>query len=970
VVLSWRSPPLPTPAMEESPSRITEPPAARDRLSATIHFFGDLLGRVIREQAGDATFALEERVRALAKEVRAGGGAAPLAEVRAIVARLTVAEARDLVRAFSTYFALVNLAEQLQRGWVLADRAHRRPRTPRAESVAAAVAEIAARGVPAEEVQRWLDEAEIVPVFTAHPTEARRRTTLERLRRVTAAVERLHAPDRLPEEAEEITRSALEEVVSLWQSDDVRAERPTVLAEVRNGLYYFEFGLFDVVPRIFRDLERALAESYPGRAWRVPALLRLSSWMGGDRDGNPFVTPEVTIEAARIFRVAALERHLGSIDALGGRLSQSTREVGASAELLASLAADDAASPELGAALARRYPFELYRRKCAHVRERLQRSLLHAEQHHPVFYRAAALPSGGGRYQRSEELLADLAVMDRSLRAHGGAAIAEGALRDVVREVEVFGLHLARIDIRQHSGRHEQALAEVLAGAGVCADYRALDEAGRVALLARLLDDPRPLIPVHLTYSPEVREVVETFRTIAAVLDELSPESIETVIVSMTRGASDVLAALLLAKEAGLYLPGHDGGSAPKPPGHDGGRSRVDVVPLFETGDDLAECAGVVRACLRVPAYRAHLALRGGVQEIMLGYSDSNKDAGFVAANWALYRAQRELCEAAAEEGVGLRLFHGRGGAIGRGGGPANRAILAQPPGTVGSRIKITEQGEVIADRYGLPNLAHRHLEQVVNAVLRSRFAPAATPDPAWEHALERLATLARGHYRELVYENPDFLTYFRAATPIAEIGRLKLGSRPASRKPGDHIEDLRAIPWVFSWMQSRHTLPGWYGLGFALERFTEESSLEGAEGGEPLARLRAMYARWPFFQTMIDSAQMILGKADLHIAARYAELCPDTGVRGAIFGLIQAEHERTTRMICHVADIGELLEQAPVLQRSIARRNPYVDPLSYIQVELLERLRAAPEGPARAALEDAIMLSISGIAAGLKNTG
>ncbi len=967
--------------MDERSSHPSQPPASggrsgRDRLSATIHFFGDLLGVVIREQAGEATFALEEEVRALAKEVRAGGGAAPLARLQAIIAGLTVAQARDLVRAFSTYFALVNLAEQLQRGWVLRDRARWRPGAPRAESIAAAVRELAARGVPAEEVQRWLDEAEIVPVFTAHPTEARRRTTLERLRRVADAASQLHGGDLSPDDADEIERRVLEEVVSLWQSDDGRAERPTVLAEVRNGLYYFESGLFDVVPRLYRDLERALDEGYPGRAWRVPPLLRASSWMGGDRDGNPFVTPEVTVEAVRTLRVAALRRHLGSIEALGGRLSQSTREVAVSDELRASLAADDARCPDLGAELARRYPFELYRRKCAHVRERLRRTLAHAELHQPVFYRdggaetppyppieiagVASRHARDVRYHVRAELLADLAVMERSLAANGGAAIAGGALHDVMREVEVFGLHLASLDVRQHSERHERALAEVLAVAGVCPSFRALDEPARVALLAGALDDPRPLVPVRLPYTPETREVVETFRAVAAVLDELAPESMHTLIVSMTRGASDVLAALLLAKEAGLYQPG-----ATQP------RSRLDVVPLFETADDLAACAGVVRACLRVPAYRAHLALRGDVQEVMLGYSDSNKDAGFVAANWALYRAQRDHCEAAAAAGVGLRLFHGRGGSIGRGGGPANRAILAQPPGTLGSRIKITEQGEVIADRYGLPNLAHRHLEQLVNAVLRARFTPTAPPHPAWEHALERLASLSRRRYRQLVYEDPRFLAYFRAATPVAEIGRLKLGSRPASRKPGDRIEDLRAIPWVFSWMQSRHTLPGWYGLGWALERFTEAPAVAGPSGQEdPLALLRAMYARWPFFQTMIDSAQMILGKADLHIAARYAELCPDRAVREAIFGVVQAEHERTTRMICRVADIGDLLEQAPVLRRSIAQRNPYVDPLSYIQVELLERLRAEPDGEARAALEDAIVLSISGIAAGLKNTG
>ena len=922
------------------------------RLSATIHFFGDLLGRVIRAQEGEPAFELEERVRALAKDVRSGG--ARQAELREVIARTSVAEARNLVRAFAAYFALVNLAEQLQRGWVLRDRARARPGVPRSESIAAAASELAAAGVPAEALQRWLDTAEIVPVFTAHPTEARRRVTLERLRRIDDAVQRLHAPDLLPEEEAESARRIEEEIVNLWQSDEVRSGRPTVLDEVQNGLYYFEEGLFDLVPRLYRDLESALGTSYPEHAWRVPPLLRFGSWIGGDRDGNPFVTPEVTVDAARRLRVAALSRHLASIENLGRRLSQSTREVDIAEELQRSLDEDDARAPELARELTRRLPFEPYRRKCGHIAQKLRRSLDHARVHDPVFFRDDPLPPDPCRYHRREELLADLAILDRSLRAHGGVAVAAGALRDVTREVEVFGLHLATLDVRQHSDRHTAALTEIFARAGVSADYHALAEEDRAATVARALEDPRPLVPLRASFSPEVHEVIATFHAIAAVTEELSPEAIQKVIVSMTRGASDMLAVLLLAREACLYRP-------------DEGTSGVDVVPLFETLADLGAAPRVLEACLREPAYRAHLRLRGDVQEVMLGYSDSNKDAGFVAANWALYRAQRELREVAVRAGIELRFFHGRGGSIGRGGGPANKAILAQPPGTVGSRIRLTEQGEVIADRYGLPGLAQRHLEQLVNAVLRAAFVPAdlrCGPEPAWEAAIDTLSELARKSYRALVYDDPTFLQYFRAATPVAEIGRLNLGSRPASRKKSDRIEDLRAIPWVFAWMQSRHTLPGWYGLGHALETFTE------AGGPDALRLLQTMYQAWPFFRTMLDSAQMILGKADLHIAARYAELVPDQAVARAIFGRIEAEHERSTRMIARVAGAAEILDYAPVLKRSIALRNPYVDPMSYLQVELLERLRAAPDGPDHAALEDAIMLSISGIAAGLKNTG
>jgi phosphoenolpyruvate carboxylase len=942
-----------------------QPADLRDRLSATIHYLGDILGAVIREQAGDAAFALEEQVRALAKELRSNDQASQADAMRALVAGLTIAQARDLIKSFSEYFALVNLSEQLQRVWVLRERALRHPNEPRSESIGAAVAELKARGVAALALERWLASALILPVFTAHPTEAKRQTTLEKLRRIADSVQRHYAADQLPDEQAETARLIAEELVGLWQSDEVRVIRPTVIDEVKNGLYYFEASLLDLVPQLYRELEMALAQHYPEHEWRIPALLRFGSWMGGDRDGNPYVTPAVTVETVRLLRMRALQRQIAAIEDLSHRFGQSSRQIGISAELQESLDADARRFPVVAELLERRNPYEPYRQKCTYIREKLLRSLDHAQQHAPDWGSAGSRPEAGRFYFRRADLLDELQVIDCSLRANAGTAVADGALRDMVRQVEVFGLHMATLDIRQHSERHTAALAEVLAHAGVCADYAALDEAARVELLSREVAGPRPLIPARLPYGDETAETIQTFRTVAAILEQLSPEAIETYIISMTTGASDVLAALLLAKEAGLYQP-------------DRGVSRLNIVPLFETGADLAGCDAVMESCLRLPAYREHLRMRGGVQEVMIGYSDSNKDVGFVAANWALYQAQRALRDLAVREDVELRLFHGRGGAIGRGGGPANQAILAQPPGSVGGQIKITEQGEVISDRYGLPELARRHLEQVVNAVLLAGFAPREDAPPEWEQALERLAEIARGHYRALVYEHPDFLSYFRSATPIAEISRLKIGSRPASRKNSDRIEDLRAIPWVFSWMQSRHTLPGWYGLGYALETFVgDRGSGIGIQppdprppSPDPLAMLQHMYSDWPFFRAMIDNAQMILGKADLHIAERYAALVGEPQVAETIFGAIRAEYERTSRMVCKVAKIQHLLDNSPVLQKSIARRNPYVDPLSYIQIELLQRLRAAPEGPDHAALEDAILLSISGIAAGLKNTG
>ncbi len=933
------------------------PAHGRDRLSATIRFLGDTLGQVIIDQAGQQAFELEERVRTLSKELRAKHNAAQMDEMRALIAGLSIAEAEDLIKAFSTYFALVNLSEQMQRLWVLRDRHQSHPGEPRPESIAAAVATLRRRGVAAEAIQEWLDTACILPVFTAHPTEARRRTTLEKLRRLADLIELHHHGAASDFEASEVARGVHEEIIGLWQSDDVRVVRPTVIDEVKNGLFYFESGIIDLIPRLYRELEYELQRHYPDHTWYVPPLLRFGSWMGGDRDGNPNVTPDVTVESIRLMRIAALRHHLRAIEDLSHRLSASTRQVSVTDELLASIELDAAIFPEVAAGFSRSIPFEPYRQKCTLIHEKLLRSLAHAERCEPDWGSHAHLPPFGSFYHRSGELLADLRLIERSLRANAGSAVADGVLHDIIRQVEVFGLHMATLDIRQHSERHSAAVGEILATAGVCADYEALPEAERAALLAREIANPRPLIPTHLIYGDETNEVVQTFRTIAAILEQLSPQAIETYIVSMTRGASDILAVLLLAREAGLVRPAQ-------------GISLLHIVPLFETEADLDGGAAIMDQLFDLPIYREQLRVRGETQEVMIGYSDSNKDVGYIAANWALYQAQRALRDLAARRGIRLRLFHGRGGAVGRGGGPANRAILAQPPGSVGNQIRITEQGEVIADRYGLPLLAQRHLEQVINAVLLVGFTAQESPDPRWEAALERLATLSREQYRAMVYGRTDFVPYFRTATPIAEISRLKIGSRPASRRNTDRIEDLRAIPWVFSWMQSRHTLPGWFGLGHALEAFVANAPEGGTSPEERLVLLQEMYDHWPFFRALIDNAQMILGKADMPIARHYAELVPDQQLANTMFAAIQAEYTCATHMICRVARIKHLLDNSAVLQHSIARRNPYVDPLSYVQVELLRRLRAAPDGAEHPAIEDAILLSINGIAAGLKNTG
>jgi phosphoenolpyruvate carboxylase len=919
-------------------------------LSTTIRMLGDMLGGVIVAQEGQAALALVERSRRLAKELRATGDELLADELAALIAGLSPRELRGLIKAFTHYFGMVNLAETVERLRVLRERARKHPERLRSESIAAAISELQRAGTSAAEIQALLDHARVMPVFTAHPTEAKRRTTLQKLHRIGDATLRLQSPDTLPDEQDELRQAIREEIVGLWQSDEVRAERPTVLDEVKNGIYYYEESLVQMVPRIYRDLERALCRFYPQHPWRVPPLFRLGSWMGGDRDGNPHVTPDVTIETVRLLRVSAINHYLEALDTLGNRLSQSARQVPISESLVSSLLVDRLMLPGVEATLEERNPHELYREKCAYIRARLLGSLEHARSFTPDWASAEPLPEPGSYYFHHDELLAELCLIEASLRAASGAAVAEGQLHDLIRTVEVFGLHTATLDIRQHSARHAEAFQEIFAQTGLCADYLALDEPERVALLSRELASRRPLIPAHLGYSAPTAEIVQTFRAVAAILEQLSPAAIESYIISMTEGVSDILEALLLAKEASLYQPGK--------------ASRLNIVPLFETGSDLAGAGYVLDTILRDEAYRAHLALRGDTQEVMLGYSDSNKDGGFLHAHWALYKAEIDLARVAERHGVRLRLFHGRGGSVGRGGGPANKAIQAQPPGTIRGQIKITEQGEVISDRYAEPATAHRHQEQVLSAVLLASFPDhSAVPLPSWGEAMQHLAECARRAYRALVYEHPRFLEYFRSATPISEIGRLKIGSRPVSRKNSDRIEDLRAIPWVFSWMQSRHTLPGWYGLGSALDDFVAREN--GA-----LALLQEMYGGWPFFRALLDNAQMILAKADMDIARRYALLVDDRALAAEIFGRVEAEHQRTVRMICAVCQIDEILAAAPVLQKSIKMRNPYVDPLSFVQLELLRRLRGPLPDDERQELSDTILLSINGIAAGLKNTG
>lgn len=898
------------------------PSRTPDALRDDVRRLGALVGDVLREQGGEALFDLVEQLRTSAIEQHeqemAEDQLAPMLSGQAVGSLLRVA------RAFSVYFHVINAAEQQHRLRTLRLRAAEEPAPP--DSIEAAVAAAREAGRSDGQILALAQQLLIQPVFTAHPSEARRRTLLQHLGLLADEITAWDDPRLGQRERHAVEQRLRARITLLWQTAEARTQRPTVLDEVRSTLAILAGTGYDVVPALARALERALAEAVTD-----PDTLPLpgfGSWVGGDRDGNPYVTPEVTRAAGRLQRAAVLRRYRADVAALGRELSLSQRLVGTPERLLRSVEQDRS---ELGVAAVRAWSDEPYRRKLGLIGERLRRT-----------------ESGeAGGYGSPGDLLADLDLVAGSLREQGAQRVADGALLDLRRRVRTCGFHLAELEVRQHARRHAAAVTEVLALCG----QTGTDQPTPPAHLEAVLAQPPAGLP-HDALSPETREVLDTFAAMADLQRFGGEAASRTCTISMASSVADVLTVLVLAREAGLAA-------------EEGPAARLDVVPLFETIDELRACGETLRSLLASPVYQAHLRTRGNVQQVMLGYSDSTKDGGYTASTWETYRAQSVLAQVAREAGVELRLFHGRGGAVGRGGGPMGRAILARPPDVRAPHLKVTEQGEVIFARYGHRVVAERHLEQVTHALLVSALVQhQQAPDPAWMATMERLAERSLRFYRARVKENRPLLDFFRQATPFPELATLNLASRPVSRSrahPGGlDLDDVRAIPWVFSWSQARLNLPGWFGLGHALEAESTGGNLE---------RLRRMYRGWPFFATLVDNAQRGLGTANLATARRYASLADDM----APFATITAELERTEAAILELAEQRGLLERSPLLASSIQLRNPYVDVLHAAQVELLRRWRALPDDAPeeeRSAVLDALHHTIGGIAAGLQSTG
>ncbi len=901
-------------------------------LSEQVHLLGLLLGHAIRQQAGDEILALAEQLRILCKDAATSGKEELRDQAGEIIRSLSSEQIVWLLRGYTGFFYLVNKAEQ--REIVRINRERQRnatTETPRVESIAEAIHYLKQAGVPFENVLKWIGRLDIQPTFTAHPTEVRRRSIARKQQQVADQLKRLQTQILLPSERDIVIRDIYSQIALLLATDEIRIERPSVIDEVEHALHFLSTCVWQTVPQLYSDLREAL-KVYYGREAELPTFLRFRSWVGGDRDGNPNVTAEITRAALRLNRQTVIDLYLDELRLLWHDLSISSHFNPVPAELIRSLQ-EDSTSGLLTEDEIHSFSNEPYRIKVSYMMARLRKM------------RDGTTLTTEKKYDHAN-FVNDLELIQRCLSGGNMPELAvTGHLADLVVRARTFGFHLTALDIRQHSKIHEEAVGQLLATGGVCTNYSSLAEEERLQILERELKNRRPLLPPKAETTGEARMMLEVMDLVAETV-ELDCDSIGSYIISMTDAVSDVLEVLLLLKEVGLWH--YDERQV-----HCG----IDVVPLLETIDDLERAESLMASLFTNPVYRLHLTARDDFQEIMLGYSDSNKDGGYWMANWSLHKAQAVLARVCQQYQVEMRLFHGRGGTIGRGGGRANRAIFAMAQETYNGRIRFTEQGEVISFRYSLPGIAHRHLEQIVNAMLKTMHPESANLGQDSNPLMDFLASESMKAYRDLI-DDDEFWPWYVQVTPIEQISHLPIASRPASRKAGSEVgfEDLRAIPWNFSWIQTRYNVPGWYGMGSALNKYINEHQSGPND-------LQEYYRNWPFFRAVVDNAQAEMARARLDMAKRYASLSD-----GTFHERIQHDFKLAQRAILQITGQSKLLDNNPVIQKSISLRNPYTDVLNLLQTELLRRWRAFPENNSE--LRQSMFLAINGIAAAMHSTG
>jgi len=907
-------------------------------LREDIRRLGRLLGDTVRNQHGDEAFELIERVRQNSIRFRRDADQAARVELESTLNTLTNDQTTQVIRAFSYFSHLVNLAEDQHH--IRRSRAHQiAGSAPRQGSLAFTIDALYRTGHSTQQLLEFFERAQVAPVLTAHPTEVQRKSILNCQMVITRLLDERDRMQLTPEESGANEEALARAVLTLWQTRMLRMSKLSVLDEVENGLSFYDYTFLRELPHLYTGLEDLLASKDPSlQQMELPSFMKMGSWIGGDRDGNPFVTASILEKTLAMQATRAFKFYLEEIHTLGSQLSMATLLVNVSDDLLSLAQRSPDHSPHRAD--------EPYRLAISGIYARL------AATYTQLLGLLPTIPPSGDAtpYAYAEELAADLDIIHQSLISNGSAAITRGRLRHLRRAVRVFGFYLAPLDLRQNSDVHERVVAELLQAANPEVDYLSLNEDQRIEVLVKEISSARPLASPYLTYSEETQSELAIYRAAATAKQRYGDGAVPNCIISKTDGVSDMLELALLLKEAGLLHPAE-------------GRLDVNIIPLFETIGDLQNSAPVMDRLFAIPAYARLLASRQQAQEVMLGYSDSNKDGGFLTSGWELYKAELDLIQVFARHQVRLRLFHGRGGSVGRGGGPSYQAILAQPAGAVQGQIRLTEQGEVITAKYGNPEVGRRNLEVLAAATMEASLLAhqEAPPRPEFLSAMEELSAHAFKAYRHLVYETEGFEQYFWESTVISEIAGLNIGSRPASRKKSTAIEDLRAIPWVFSWAQCRLMLPGWFGFGAAVQAYLQAHPDRG------LQTLQAMFREWSFFSTVLSNMEMVLAKSDIGIASRYAQLVKDDSLRQRIFPRIQAEHTLTIDVLKSISGQDELLAANPLLARSIRNRFPYLSPLNHVQVELLERFR---QGDTDERVRRGIHLSINGIAAGLRNSG